>query len=447
MTVSREDPTVCSSCGSAHIHQDEDTLDTWFSSALWPFSTLGWPDETPELSYFYPTNTLVTGYDIIPFWVMRMMFSGIEQTGQVPFDRVLIHGLVRDEKGRKMSKSLGNGIDPLKVIEEYGADALRFMLATGNSPGNDMRFMPDKVEASRNFANKLWNAARFVLMNLGEEDVELTLPCTLTLEDKWILSKYNTLVRAITDNLEKFELGIAVQKLYDFIWDSYCDWYIELCKARLQGEGAPDARRVLVYVMSGMLQLLHPFMPFITEEIWQSLPHEGEALMRTDWPVYDEALCFEAEEREMERIMEAVRAIRNRRAEMNVPPSKKAEVFVETAFTDTFQKGAPFMMRLASASAVTVGEAFEVNGAVSIVTPDATIRIPMEELVDKEAEMARLQREAANVQKQLDGVNARLANKAFTDKAPAQIVATAREQAARLEEKLALLEQSMKALR
>ncbi len=447
MTVGREDPTVCASCGSKHIHQDEDTLDTWFSSALWPFSTLGWPDKTPEMSYFYPTNTLVTGYDIIPFWVMRMMFSGIEQTGEVPFDRVLIHGLVRDEKGRKMSKSLGNGIDPLKVIEEYGADALRFMLATGNSPGNDMRFMPDKVEASRNFANKLWNAARFVLMNLGDNEVELTLPGTLALEDKWILSKYNTLVRAVTDNLEKFELGIAVQKLYDFIWDSYCDWYIELCKARLQGEGAADARRVLVYVMSGMLQLLHPFMPFITEEIWQSLPHEGETLMRTDWPTYDESLSFAAEEREMERIMEAVRAIRNRRAEMNVPPSKKAEVFVETAFADTFQKGAPFIMRLASASAVTVGEAFEIKGAVSIVTPDATIRIPMDELVDKAAESARLQREAANVQKQLDGVKARLANKAFTDKAPAQIVETAREQAVRLEEKLALLEQSMKALR
>ncbi len=444
--VGREDPTVCPKCGGTHLHQDEDTLDTWFSSALWPFSTLGWPDKTPEMDYFYPTNTLVTGYDIIPFWVMRMMFSGIEQTGEVPFDNVLIHGLVRDEKGRKMSKSLGNGIDPLKVIDEYGADALRFMLATGNSPGNDMRFMPDKVESSRNFANKLWNAARFVLMNVGDEEIALTLPETLTMEDKWILSKLNSLIRAVTDNLEKFELGIAVQKLYDFIWDSYCDWYIELCKSRLQGDDATNAKRVLVYVMSNMLQLLHPFMPFITEEIWQSLPHDGETLMCTDWPTYDEALCFTAEEREMERIMEAIRAIRNRRAEMNVPPSKKAEVFVETAFVDTFKNGAPFMMRLASASAVQVGENFDVDGAVSIVTTDATIKIPMDELVDKAAEKARLQKERDNVQKQLDGVMARLNNKAFTDKAPENIVATAREQAARLEEKLALLDQSMAAL-
>ncbi len=444
--VGREDPTVCPKCGSTHLHQDEDTLDTWFSSALWPFSTLGWPDKTPELEYFYPTNTLVTGYDIIPFWVMRMMFSGLEQTGEVPFDNVLIHGLVRDEKGRKMSKSLGNGIDPLKVIEEFGADALRFMLATGNSPGNDMRFMPDKVESSRNFANKLWNAARFVLMNIGDDEVELTLPETLTMEDKWVLSKFNTLVAAVTDNLEKFELGIAVQKLYDFIWDTYCDWYIELCKSRLQGEDAMNAKRVLVYVMNGMLQLLHPFMPFVTEEIWQSLPHSGETLMTTTWPVYDESLCFTAEEREMERIMEAIRAIRNRRAEMNVPPSKKAEVFIETMFADTFKNGAPFMLRLASASAVQVGETFTVDGAVSIVTSDATIKIPMNELVDLAAERVRLQKERDNVQKQLDGVMARLNNKAFTDKAPENIVATAREQAARLEEKLALLDQSMAAL-
>ncbi|MBE6762729.1 MAG: valine--tRNA ligase [Ruminococcaceae bacterium] len=444
--VGREDPTVCPKCGCTHLHQDEDTLDTWFSSALWPFSTLGWPDKTPELEYFYPTDTLVTGYDIIPFWVMRMMFSGLEQTGEVPFDNVLIHGLVRDEKGRKMSKSLGNGIDPLKVIEEFGADALRFMLATGNSPGNDMRFMPDKVESSRNFANKLWNAARFVLMNIGDDEVELSLPETLTMEDKWVLSKFNTLVAAVTENLEKFELGIAVQKLYDFIWDTYCDWYIELCKSRLQGEDAMNAKRVLVYVMNGMLQLLHPFMPFVTEEIWQSLPHSGETLMKTAWPVYDEALSFAAEEREMERIMEAIRAIRNRRAEMNVPPSKKAEVFIETAFVDTFKNGAPFMLRLASASAVQVGESFAVDGAVSIVTSDATIKIPMNELVDLAAERARLQKERDNVQKQLDGVMARLNNKAFTDKAPENIVATAREQAARLEEKLALLDQSMAAL-
>lgn len=445
--VSREDPTVCPHCGGSRLHQDEDTLDTWFSSALWPFSTLGWPDDTPELRYFYPTNTLVTGYDIIPFWVMRMMFSGLEQTGQVPFDTVLIHGLVRDAQGRKMSKSLGNGIDPLQVIDQYGADALRFMLATGNSPGNDMRFIEEKVESSRNFANKLWNAARFILMNLGDHEVALRLPERLTLEDKWILSRYNTLIGAVTENLEKFELGIAVQKLYDFIWDSFCDWYIELCKTRLQGEDAADARQVLVFVMTGMLQLLHPFMPFITEEIWQSLPHEGETLMRTAWPQPDDALAFPAEEREMERLMEAIRAIRNRRAEMNVPPSRKAEVYVETACVDTFRTGAPFLQRLASASAVHVGDAFALEGAVSIVTADATIRIPMDELVDRAAELARLGKEHDNVQKQLDGVLARLANKAFTDKAPENVVATARENAARLQEKLALLDQSMDALR
>lgn len=444
--VARKDPTVCPKCGSAHIHQDEDTLDTWFSSALWPFSTLGWPDKTPELSYFYPTSTLVTGYDIIPFWVMRMMFSGLEQTGEVPFDTVLIHGLVRDAQGRKMSKSLGNGIDPLEVIDQYGADALRFMLATGNAPGNDMRFMPEKVEASRNFANKLWNAARFILMNLGEDEVELTLPKELKLEDKWILSKLNTLTREVTENLEKFELGIAVQKLYDFIWDNFCDWYIELCKARLQGDFAADARRVLVYVMTAMLKLLHPFMPFITEEIWQSLPHEGETLMCAPWPLYEEALNFPSEEKETERVMEVIRAVRNRRAEMNVSPSRKAELFVETTFIDTFRRGAPFMQRLAFAPEVKVGEKWEIDGAVSIVTADATVKIPMAELVDREQELARLHREQEATEKQLAGVNARLQNPAFTEKAPEAVVNGARENAARLQEKLLLLEQSIAAL-
>ena len=442
LIVSREDPEVCPKCGSRQLRQDEDTLDTWFSSALWPFSTLGWPEQTPELKYFYPTNTLVTGYDIIFFWVVRMMFSGLEHMGEVPFDTVFIHGLVRDAKGRKMSKSLGNGIDPLEIIDAYGADALRFMLATGNSPGNDMRFMTEKVEASRNFANKLWNAARFIRMNLGEKALPLTLPEDLTTEDKWILSKFNTLTRAMTENLEKFELGIAVQKLYDFIWDDYCDWYIELCKTRLQG-GDDSALRVLLYVMRGMLALLHPFMPFVTEEIWQSLPHEGETLMRAPWPVFDGALDFPAEEREMERLMGAIRAIRNRRAEMNVPPSRKAQVYVETAFTATFEAGAPFIQRLASASEVLVGAAFELPGAVSIVTADATLKIPLDELVDREAELARLHKEREGVRKQLDGVLARLGNTAFTDKAPAQVVATARENAARLQEKLALLEQTL----
>ncbi len=448
IVVSRQEPTTCPKCHGTRLRQDEDTLDTWFSSALWPFSTLGWPDKTPELEYFYPTNTLVTGYDIIFFWVARMMFSGLEHMGHVPFDTVFIHGLVRDAKGRKMSKSLGNGIDPLEIIDQYGADALRFMLATGNSPGNDMRFMTEKVEASRNFANKLWNAARFILMNIGDRQVPLSLPENLTLEDKWIVSKFNTLAKAVTDNLEKFELGIAVQKLYDFIWDQFCDWTIELCKSRLQGDetAADGARRVLTWVMTGILKLLHPFMPFITEEIWQSLPHDGPALMIAPWPVYDDALHFPEEEKEMERIMEAIRAIRNRRAEMNVPPSRKAQVFVETAFTGTFTDGAAFIQRLASASEVRVGQSFDVPGAVSIVTPDATIKIPMDELVDKEAERARLSKERDNVQKQLDGVLSRLNNKAFTDKAPEAVVNGAKEQAARLQEKLQLLEQSLKAL-
>ena len=444
--VSREDPTACPHCGSHHLHQDEDTLDTWFSSALWPFSTLGWPDKTPELDYFYPTDTLVTGYDIIFFWVARMIFSGVEHMHAAPFHTVLMHGLVRDAQGRKMSKSLGNGIDPLEVIDQYGADALRFMLATGNSPGNDMRFIEEKVASSRNFANKLWNAARFILMNIQGQDVDLTLPDTLMLEDKWILSKLNTLAKDVTENLEKFELGLAVQKLYDFIWDNFCDWYIELCKSRLQGEGAKDARRVLTYVMTRQLQLLHPFMPFITEEIWQTLPHEGETLMRTAWPVYQDSLHFAAEEKEMERIMDAIRAIRNRRAEMNVPPSRKAQVFVETAFADTFESGKPFICRLASAAEVTVGSSFDVPGSVSIVTADATIKIPMADLMDLQAERARLTKEKETVQKQLDGVLARLSNEAFTSKAPEKVVATARENAARLQEKLALLQQSMDSL-
>ena len=447
IVVSREDPAACPKCGCTALKQDEDTLDTWFSSALWPFSTLGWPDKTPELSYFYPTSTLVTGYDIIFFWVARMIFSGVEHMGEAPFDTVLIHGLIRDAQGRKMSKSLGNGVDPLEVIAQYVADALRFMLATGNSPGNDMRFTTEKVESSRNFANKLWNAARFILMNLGDGDIEPGLPDTLTLEDKWILSKFNSLARAVTDNLEKCELGLAVQKLYDFIWDQFCDWYIELCKARLQGEKAADARRVLVFVMTRTLSLLHPFMPFVTEEIWQSLPHEGEALIRAPWPVYDEALAFPAEEKEMERVMDAIRAIRNRRAEMNVPPSRKAEVYVETAFADTFHTGAPFIQRLASASAVRVGESFEVPGAVKIVTADATIQIPMDELVDRAAELARLSKERESVQKQLDGAQARLNNPAFTSKAPEAVVATARENAERLAEKLALLDQTIESYR
>ena len=446
--VQREDPTVCPKCGSQHLHQDEDTLDTWFSSALWPFSTLGWPDKTEDLQYFYPTNTLVTGYDIIPFWVMRMMFSGIEQTGQAPFDTVLIHGLIRDAQGRKMSKSLGNGIDPLEVIDQYGADALRFMLATGNSPGNDMRFLPERVEASRNFANKLWNASRFVLMNLADDQPAPALPQELALEDRWVVSQFNTLVREVTDNLDKFELGIAVQKLYDFIWDILCDWYIELCKIRFQagGEAAAQARAVLVYVLSSTLKLLHPFMPFITEEIWQTLPHEGETIMTAEWPRYDDALSFPQAEEEMNRIMAAIRAVRNRRAEMNVPPSRKAAVYVATQYADTFRTGAVFFERLASASQVEVGAEWLIEGAVSVVTDDARIFIPMQELVDVEAELARLNKEKATAEKNLANVMSKLSNEGFVSKAPEAVVQNQRDTAEKLREKLALLEESIQAL-
>ncbi len=444
VTVAKAAPDCCPKCGGK-VEQDPDTLDTWFSSALWPFSTLGWPEETEELKHYYPTSTLVTGYDIITFWVSRMIFSALEYTDKIPFSDVLIHGLVRDAQGRKMSKSLGNGIDPLEIIDQYGADALRLTLATGNSPGNDMRFSDEKVSSSRNFANKLWNAARYILMNIENSEVPCELPSKLTLEDKWVISLFNELIKEVTDNLEKFELGIAVAKLYDFIWDIFCDWYIELSKIRLQqgGEGAQNAKQVLVYIMSNTLKLLHPFMPFITEEIWQTLPHEGESIMISAWPDYDETLSFGAEVAEMERIMTAVRAIRNRRAEMNVPPSKKAKVYIATAYTDTFEQGAIFMQRLASASEVEVADSFELDGAVCIVTQDAKIYIPMGELVDFEAEKARLNKELAAVQKDLDFVNSKLSNENFVAKAPANIVAAQREQAAKYEEKIALLKESI----
>ena len=443
--VSKTDVDTCPHCSSKNLNQDEDTLDTWFSSALWPFSTLGWPDETSDLKHYYPTSTLVTGYDIIGFWVSRMIFSALEYTGQVPFDTVLIHGLVRDAQGRKMSKSLGNGIDPLEIIDTYGADALRLTLATGNSPGNDMRFSDEKVSASRNFANKLWNASRFILMNIGDDEIPCELPSELALEDKWIISLVNKLAKDVTDNLEKFELGIAIAKLYDFIWDVFCDWYIEIAKIRLQkgGDEAQTAKQVLVWVMDKILKLLHPFMPFITEEIWQTIPHDGEAIMISAWPEFDEALSFAAEEAEMERIMTAVRAIRNRRAEMNVPPSKKAKVYIATAHDDTFAKGGVFMQKLASASEVEVADAFDLEGAVCIVTQDAKIYIPMGELVDFEAEKARLNKELAAVQKDLDFVNNKLSNENFVAKAPANVVAAQREQAAKYAEKIAMLKESI----
>ncbi len=446
--VSREEPHTCPKCGSTKLSQDEDTLDTWFSSALWPFSTLGWPDKTPELEYFYPTNTLVTGYDIIFFWVARMIFSACEQMGCPPYDTVFIHGIVRDEKGIKMSKSLGNGIDPLKVIEQYGADALRFFLATGNSPGNDMRFSEKRVEASRNFANKLWNASRFVHMNIDDFNVENRLPEKLETEDKWILNEFNKVTKEINENLEKFELGVAVQKLYDFIWDCYCDWYIELAKSRLQSDEqtAQNARQVLVWVLEKTLRLLHPFMPYITEEIWQTLPHEGETIMLSKYPEYDENLDFPQAAKEMESVMDAIKAIRNRRQEMNVPPSRKAKVYIATKLEDVFANGSKFICKLASASEVEIGESFEIEGAVTVVTTDAKIYIPMDELVDKAAETARLKKELAATEKLLAQSEGKLNNQGFISKAPEKVVETVKQQAAREREKIAQLKAALEAL-
>ena len=446
VVVSKETPTVCPKCGCNHLTQDPDTLDTWFSSALWPFSTLGWPDKTPELAHYFPTSTLVTGYDIIFFWVARMIFSSVENMHERPFDTVFIHGIVRDAQGRKMSKSLGNGIDPLIVIDEYGADALRFTLATGNSPGNDMRFSDEKVGASRNFANKLWNAARFILMNLGEDEKAPHIPDELALEDKWILSLFNKLTKEVTDNLDKFELGIAVQKLYDFIWDVFCDWYIEISKIRLNSgdeKAAQTARDMLVYIMSNTLKLLHPFMPFITEEIWQTLPHEGESIMISAWPVYKDEYDFSVEEQEMDRIMEAVRAIRNRRAEMNVPPSKKAKYYIATAHKDTFEKAGIFMQRLASCSEAEIGDSFEIDDAVCIVTTDAKIYIPLGELVDFEKEIARLNKEKEKVLKDLEFIDKKLNNENFVAKAPKTVVDGQREAAQKLRDKIAMIDESI----
>ncbi len=446
VTVSVEAPGKCCKCGSAKLTQDEDTLDTWFSSALWPFSTLGWPDKTKDLEHYYPTNTLVTGYDIIGFWVSRMIFSALEYTGRVPFDTVLIHGLVRDAQGRKMSKSLGNGIDPLEIIDQYGADALRFSLATGNSPGNDMRFLPEKIEASRNFANKLWNANRFILMNLGEDEPAPHIPENLATEDKWILSQFNSLVKAVTNSLENYELGIAVQNLYDFIWDVFCDWYIEIAKIRLNGdneEGKKTAKAVLVYVMSNTLKLLHPFMPFITEEIWLALPHDGESIMISEWPKYNEALNFPVEEEAMNRVMSAIKAVRNRRAEMNVPPSKKAKLYIATKYTEDFTNGSVFMNRLASASEVEIGDEFEIEGSVSVITESAKIYIPLNELVDFEAEKARLQKELDAAKKDLEFVENKLNNPGFMAKAPEKVVAQQRDAQAKHKAKIAMLEESL----
>lgn len=447
--VAKDAPEKCCKCGSTHIHQDEDTLDTWFSSALWPFSTLGWPDKTPELEYFYPTSTLVTGYDIIFFWVARMIFSACENMGSAPFKTVFMHGIVRDENGIKMSKSLGNGIDPLEVIDKYGADALRFFLATGNTPGNDMRYSDKRVEACANFANKLWNASRYVHMNIDDHDVKNELPKTLTTEDKWIVSTLNTVAKEVNENLEKFELGIAVQKIYEFIWDCYCDWYIELVKTRLSsdGEDAQNARQVLLYVLDQILRLLHPFMPYITEEIWQTIPHEGETVMLAKYPEYNAELDYPEASDEMKKIMDAIRAIRNRRAEMNVPPSRKAKVYVATKFADTFKDGTQFIQKLASASEVEVAESFEIEGAVNIVTADAKIYIPMDELVDREKELARLNKELEQVKKRLAQSEGKLNNQGFVAKAPEAVIEKVKGQAAKEREQIALIEAAIAALK
>ena len=448
MTVSRTDATECEHCHSKNIHRDPDVLDTWFSSGLWPFSTLGWPDKTPDLEYFYPTDVLVTGYDIIFFWVARMIFSACEQTKMPPFHTVFIHGLVRDDKGRKMSKSLGNGIDPLEIAEKYGADALRFNLVTGNSPGNDMRFYTERCEAMRNFANKIWNASRFLMMNLTIDKCEL--PEKLDLEDKWILSKLNRVIPEITENMDKYELGVAAQKIYDFIWDDYCDWYIELTKTRLQGEDEDSksrAQKVLCYVLTQMLKLLHPFMPFITEEIWQALPHEGEFLMTSEWPVAKEELSFPEEEQAMEVIMDAIRAVRTRRSEMNVPPSKKAHLTVATNEVKIFELGVPFLKKMAYGSDVTIVSADETAnaaGQVTVVTHAAQISMPLAELVDLEKEKARMEKELKKNSAELEKLNAKLGNPGFVAKAPAAVVEAEKERAVKLAELVAKLEEQLK---
>ena len=449
ITVAREDPCECGHCHSKNIHQEEDVLDTWFSSALWPFSTMGWPEKTPELNYWYPTSVMVTGYDIIFFWVARMIFSGMEQMKEEPFHTVFIHGLVRDSQGRKMSKSLGNGIDPLEMAEKYGADALRFNLITGNSPGNDMRFYVEKCEAMRNFCNKIWNASRFVMMNLTVEDNHL--PEKLETEDKWILSKLDRVIKEVCDNMDSFELGVAAGKIYDFIWDDYCDWYIELTKPRLNGddEAAKEgAQRVLLYVLVEILKLLHPFMPFITEEIWQALPHEGDALMMQSYPEYDESLNFPEDEANFGMVMDAIKAVRARRAEMNVPPSRKSHLIIVTDKAKAFADGEKFICKLAYASGIEVSAELpeSTDGMVSVITDNARMFMPMAELVDLEKERARMEKELANARKQLDGQIAKLANENFVSRAPEKVVNVEREKKAKLEALIENLEESLKNL-
>ena len=438
MEVSKTPVTQCPKCGSTKIHQDEDVLDTWFSSALWPFSTLGWPEKTPELEYFYPTDVLVTGYDIIFFWVARMIFSGMEQMKERPFKTVYIHGLVRDAQGRKMSKSLGNGIDPLEIIDKYGADALRFTLITGNSPGNDTRFSVEKVESNRNFCNKIWNASRFVLMNLTVPDFEL--PESLSLEDKWIVHRYNELVREVTENLDRYELGVAADKLYSFMWDSFCDWYIELCKPRLgqdaEAGASEQAQRVLGHVLTGVMQLLHPFMPYITEQVWQGLRGGDSSIMVSQWPRYQPSLRFEQECAEMEEIMDVIRAVRARRAEMNVPPTRRAEIIIATDKQELYEKAQPMFKKLAYASHLTVQPQApsDTAGMVSLVAGTARVYMPMSDLVDMEKERQRLRKELDGVCAQIERITQKLQNENFVSKAPQKVVEGEKERRARLEE-------------
>ena len=442
MTVSKTDITVCPKCG-APVRQEEDVLDTWFSSALWPFSTLGWPDETEDLKKYYPTSVLVTGYDIITFWVSRMIFSGLEHMNAKPFSTVFIHGLVRDAQGRKMSKSLGNGIDPLLMIEKYGADALRFALATGNSPGNDMRFSDEKIEAARNFANKLWNASRFVRMNLTIDEIKLPAAADLATEDKWILTKYNSLVTTVLSALDNFEVGVALSAIYDFTWDIFCDWYIELTKSRLSEKdtaGNLAAQNVLAYVLTGILKLLHPFMPFITEEIYQSLPHDCESIMISAYPKADDALIFTAEAEQMERVLGAIRAIRTRRSEMNVLPSRRAKLYIATKYTDSFcEATTPFFVRLASASEVEIAESFDISAdnSVQIITDSAAIYLPLADLIDFEKEKARLAGEEKKLVGEIDRLEKKLSNAGFVAKAPAAVVDGEKAKLAKYKENLA----------
>ena len=450
INVKREVPTECEKCGCKHLTREEDVLDTWFSSALWPFSTMGWPDkDAADLNYWYPTSVMVTGYDIICFWVARMIFSGMEQMKKEPFKTVFIHGLVRDDKGRKMSKSLGNGIDPLEMAEKYGAAALRFNLITGNSPGNDMRFYVEKCEAMRNFCNKIWNASRFVMMNLTIDHVEQ--PKKHKHKDKRILSKLNTLIREVTDNMDAFELGVASAKIYDFIWDNYCDWFIEIAKPRLNSgdaEQADTARRVLVYVLDKALKLLHPFMPFITEELYQALPGSAETIMTQSWPTFDEAHNWAEEEEAFEKVMDYIKAVRTMRTEMNVHPAKKTSMIIETADPTPFRNAEVYLAKFAFATDVTFTEKYEgsTDGMVQVSTHTARGFIPMMELIDREKELARLNKEKAKAEKELAMFENQLANPKFVERAPAALVEEIRAKRTNSQSKLANIEQSIKAL-